>query len=150
MLSVGVSVAAPGCWIPGYNFYTFYVLQMSCPVRSFPSMSHSAPQGHNDPLLALHWTAESCVILTQPLMNSLLQQRVMLTACTSRRLKRARLSAGWNVQIILVLLCLGVLFGALKAGRRLDVYVEEGPYVKQLPVRKAEAWQKKLGNLQTR
>ncbi len=49
-----------------------------------------------------------------------------------------------------MLLCLGVLLGALKAGQRLDIYVEEGPHVKQLPVRKAEAWLKWLGNLQTR
>ena len=31
-VNVGFSVAAPGCWIKGYNFYIFYVVQMAMPV----------------------------------------------------------------------------------------------------------------------
>ena len=39
-LNVGLSVAAPGCWIPHYNFYVFYLIQMAMPASA---LRHPAP-----------------------------------------------------------------------------------------------------------
>ena len=39
-LNVGLSVAAPGCWIPHYNFYVFYLIQMALPASA---LRDSAP-----------------------------------------------------------------------------------------------------------
>lgn len=35
VLNVGLSVSAPGCWIPHYNFYVFYLIQMAMPVSDY-------------------------------------------------------------------------------------------------------------------
>lgn len=36
--NVGLSVAAPGCWISHYNFYVFYLIQMALPVSPLANL----------------------------------------------------------------------------------------------------------------
>ena len=54
------------------------------------------------------------------------------------------------MQILLVLLCLGIYFLAVKSRRKMETYLEDGIYVQQLPEKKAEFWVKWIQNLQTR
>ena len=50
-LNVGLSVAAPGCWIPHYNFYVFYLIQMALPVgllASLKPVAYTEMHAHRD------------------------------------------------------------------------------------------------------
>ena len=51
---------------------------------------------------------------------------------------------------MLVLFCLGVFLGAVKACVQLETYLEDGVFTKELPEAQAQAWHKWLSALQTR
>ena len=36
-LNLGISITAPQCFVPGYNFFVFYIATMAQPVRLFSS-----------------------------------------------------------------------------------------------------------------
>ena len=51
---------------------------------------------------------------------------------------------------MLVLFCLGVFLGSVKACVQLETYLEDGVFTKEFPEAKAQAWHKWLSALQTR
>ena len=54
------------------------------------------------------------------------------------------------MQIVLVAFCFAVLIATKRATVRLETYLEDGVFNRQLPEKKAEAWHPWLLNLQTR
>lgn len=54
------------------------------------------------------------------------------------------------LQILLVALCFAVLLGTKRATTKLEDYLEEGIFHRQLPEKSAEGWHAWALNLQTR
>lgn len=59
-LNVGFSVAAPGCWISGYNFYIFYVVQMGLPVSILAPANSPMPQKKKQSQIAISHQLTKC------------------------------------------------------------------------------------------
>jgi len=57
-LDVGISVAAPGCWLHHYNFFVFYLIQMALPVppTSFPP-PHPGSLKHQWQMCCVSWSS---------------------------------------------------------------------------------------------
>ena len=39
-LNLGISITAPQCFVPGYNFFIFYIATMAQPVSLAPANAH--------------------------------------------------------------------------------------------------------------
>lgn len=54
------------------------------------------------------------------------------------------------MQILLVAMCFAILMGTNKSVQKLEIYLEQGVFNRQLTEKKAESWLAWLSNLKTR